>query len=500
MSIYYCSTLHDTQPPQGPETVRCTLAHLREIEFSPGDEILLERGSRFQGESLHLTNVHGTSDKPVTIGCYGDPDLPKPAIECNGAGQWHEDYRAPIGGSPHRNHGTVSTALLLRDCSHIWVHDLEITNRRTDDADGMRFNDLDAMDRTGVAVIAENAGTTRGITLQRLDVHDVDGNVYDKHMANGGIYCIAHFPEDPARIRTDIARFDGIRIVDNHVRNTSRWGIAVGYTAYLNMIDHGGRDADGNWNNTFDYGDGTIDDELIHTYGATNVLVEGNTVEHAGGDAITVMYCDRPIVRRNVSREAAAQICDEIYTATGNDKVAAAIWPWRCKNALFELNEAYDTLNADRGNGDGQAWDADYGDGTTYRHNYSRNNSGGCVMFCNEKAVRSSFHHNVSDRDRMGAIDIPRNPDASIACNTFIIAEDANPLRLDRADGVATIRGNIFVNAGAAPKHTDWHPEGSHVTYDENIYLGFATNPENDTKQSATSLTYESKNTTSQGI
>ncbi len=165
-----------------------------------------------------------------------------------------------------------------------------------------------------------------------------------------------------------------------------------------------------------------------------------------------------------------------------------------------ELNEAYDTLNADRGNGDGQAWDADYGDGTTYRHNYSRNNSGGCVMFCNEKAVRSSFHHNVSDRDRMGAIDIPRNPDASIACNTFIISEDANPLRLDRADGVATIRGNIFVNAGAAPKHTDWHPEGSHVTYDENIYLGFATNPENDAKQSATSLTYESKNTVAQGI
>lgn len=131
----------------------------------------------------------------MTIGCYGDPNLPKPAIDCNGTGQWHEDYRAPIGGSPHRNHGTVSTALLLRDCSHIWVHDLEITNRRTDDTDGMRFNYLDVMDRTGVAVIAENAGTTRDITLQRLDVHDVDGNVYDKHMANGGIYCIAHFPK-----------------------------------------------------------------------------------------------------------------------------------------------------------------------------------------------------------------------------------------------------------------------------------------------------------------
>ncbi|PKU90428.1 hypothetical protein CQR46_1071 [Bifidobacterium pseudolongum subsp. globosum] len=482
MTDYFISSTHgdDSAAGTSPTTAWRTLARAAGAAPGPGDAILLERGSRFDGEALHLDGVSGSAQQPVTIGGYGDPELPPPLIACDGNGRWFEDYRAPIGGSPHRSSGTVSTALLLRDCSYVHVHDLEITNRRIDDADGLAYNDLDVMDRTGVAVIAENGGTSRNISLERLFVHDVHGNIYDKHMANGGIYVIAHLPADPARVETDVARFDDIRIADNIVRDTSRWGIAVGYTAYLNIIDRGGRDADGNWDNTYDYGDGTIDDETIRRYGATNVVVEGNLVERAGGDAITVMYCDRPLVRHNVAREAAKDIRRDVYTATDNDRVAAAIWPWRCKHALFEYNEAYDTLNADRGNGDGQAWDADFGDGTEYRYNYSRNNSGGCVMFCNEKAVRSTFHHNVSDRDLMGAIDIPRNPDATVAHNTFIIAEDADPLRLDRADGAAVVEGNTFINAGREPKRTDWHPEGARITYSDNVVIGFANAPEDD--------------------
>ncbi|WP_289097611.1 hypothetical protein [uncultured Bifidobacterium sp.] len=482
MTDYFISssTGDDARDGTAPDRAWRTLARGTETTFTPGDALLLERGSQFIGEALHLEDVTGTSDAPVTIGSYGDDTASAPLIAADGNGRWFEDYRAPIGGAPHRNRGEVSTAVLLRDCSYIHVRDLEITNRRIDDADGRRYNDLDVMDRTGVAVIAENGGTSRGIALERLHIHDVDGNVYDKHMANGGIQVLAHFPEDPSKIETNIARFDDLRIADNVVRDTRRWGIAVGYTAYLNLIDHGGRDANGNWDNTFDYGDGTIDEDTLRRYGATNVVVEGNTVERAGGDAITVMYCDHPLVRHNVSREAAVDIRDDVYTATTNDRVAAAIWPWRCKNAIFEYNVATDTLNADRGNGDGQAWDADFGDGTEYRYNYSHNNSGGCVMFCNEKAVNSLFYCNVSERDRMGAIDIPRNPDASVTGNTFIIAEDADPLRLDRADGAAVIEGNTFVYAGHTPKRTVWHPEGSHVEYIGNVYIGFAQTPQED--------------------
>lgn len=81
------------------------------------------------------------------------------------------------------------------------------------------------------------------------------------------------------------------------------------------------------------------------------------------------MYIDRPVIQYNVSENAAAQINTTDYTdpqpqldANGNPngkthtggRVAAGIWPWKCKNAVFQYNECFKTLNASKGNGDGQ--------------------------------------------------------------------------------------------------------------------------------------------------
>ncbi|OTA27215.1 hypothetical protein B9G54_01455 [Alloscardovia macacae] len=480
MTTYYFSTLHGNDSSAGThhDTPWSSLSQITGVSLQPGDAILLERGSDFTGQFLHLSGVAGTSDTPVIISEYGDPDLPLPRIDARGDGIWFENYGAPIGGAPHKYCGNVSTTLLLKDCSYVEVSLLDIANSG-EPTDGRPYNAIEAMDRTGIALIAQDGGTMRHVHIDRVYVHDVEGNVYNKHMANGGIYAIAHFPSDPDMVLTNIARFDDIRITHCTVQRTRRWGIAVGYTAYLNYIDHGERDAaTGEWTNVFDYGGGRMDHKTLQTYGATNVRIEENVVEDAGGDAITVMYCDTPYIRANVSRRAARDICDTVYTATQNDKVAAAIWPWRCKDALFEYNEAYDTLNADCGNGDGQAWDADFGDGTVYRYNYSSGNSGGTVMFCNEKAVNSQFYHNVAYHDHLGAIDIPRNPDAYIHHNVFILADDCEPLRTHRADGVARIEENIFVNDAQMPYDYLWHPDGSDITWSRNRFQGFISKPD----------------------
>ena len=112
-------------------------------------------------------------------------------------------------------------------------------------------------------------------------------------------------------------------------------------------------------------------------------MIRNNYVKDAGGDAITLMYCDRPLIEYNVSDGAARQINTKDYSATGFGRVAAGIWPWKCKDAIFQYNEAFDTCQ----NQDGQAWDADYGDGTVYQYNYSHNNGGGSVMFCGGEAI-----------------------------------------------------------------------------------------------------------------
>ena len=224
MTVYYVSTIrgNDANAGTSAEHPFATLESINALTLEPADEVRLERGSVFQGQHLHPAGA-GVPGRPIIIGAYGQGPLP--AIHADGTGVWFEDYRAPIGGAPHRNRGEVSTAVLLRDMPYVEVSDLEITNRRIDDSDGMAYNDRDVMDRTGVAVIAENRGTITHTVLKNLYIHDVDGNVYDKHMANGGIYVIAHFPEDPSRIDTDIARFDDVRISGNTVRRTSRWGI-----------------------------------------------------------------------------------------------------------------------------------------------------------------------------------------------------------------------------------------------------------------------------------
>ena len=48
-------------------------------------------------------------------------------------------------------------------------------------------------------------------------------------------------------LREHVSRFDHVTIRNSTVKDVDRWGIAVGYTAYLNYIDA-------------NYGDGSIDD------------------------------------------------------------------------------------------------------------------------------------------------------------------------------------------------------------------------------------------------
>ena len=167
------------------------------------------------------------------------------------------------------------------------------------------------MDRTGVAGIAENGATMSNVTLDNLYIHDVDGNIYNKHMANGGIYFMAHYPmentsaETNVWLREHVSRFDHVTIRNSTVKDVDRWGIAVGYTAYLNYIDA-------------NYGDGSIDDALIAKYGSTNVRIENNYVKGAGGDAITLMYCDRPVIEHNVGDSVSKHINTQDYTQPGS--------------------------------------------------------------------------------------------------------------------------------------------------------------------------------------
>ncbi|MFR5557083.1 MAG: hypothetical protein ACLTKE_09765 [Coprococcus sp.] len=68
--------------------------------------------------------------------------------------------------------------------------------------------------------------------------------------------------------------------------------------------------------------------ERLVTYGSTNVVIRNNYVKDGGGDAITLMCCDRPLIEYNVSD---GSIQDRLIQKTimrpDLDELVTGIWP-----------------------------------------------------------------------------------------------------------------------------------------------------------------------------
>ena len=126
----------------------------------------------------------------------------------------------------------------------------------------------------------------------------------------------------PIAQNAEAARFRDVTVEGCYVDRVSRWGIAVGYT-YAHAAFAGAE----------------LSEEAFLKYGHENITIRDNYVKRSGGDAITVMYALRPVVEHNCSDSAAQEINDRIYREPRKrgGKVAAAIWPWKCRMRCFGL-------------------------------------------------------------------------------------------------------------------------------------------------------------------
>ena len=456
-----------------------TLEKVNGLNLEPGDTVLLKKGSVFEDQALKFTKEDsGTAEAPVKISTYGEGEKPK--INTNGHGLWELNYGTPLDNQNHKWKGTVSSSILIEDTEYLEIEGLELTNDRksaTDTEKDKAYNDAYAMDRTGVAGVAKDNGTVDHIVLNDLYIHDVTGNVYNKHMTNGGIYFIVAKPTNEGE--TGIARYNDVQIRNCSLNKVNRWGIAVGYTYQWGQFETG-----------------ELPDATMAKYGSSNVVIENNYLNHVGGDAITTMYLDRPLIQYNVSENAAEQINTTDYAQqqprldangkeigkqdVGAGRVAAGIWPWKCKNAIFQYNECFKTLNAASGNGDGQPWDADYGDGTNYQYNYSHGNTASTIMFCGGNSVNNTFRYNISQNEDMGPLDPAGNSgNCQVYNNTFYIKEGLNTIwhRSHGNGGPVDMENNIFYFAGNTPVNVkEWNPSGN-KTYSNNLYYNVKNYP-----------------------
>ena len=456
-----------------------TLDKVNALDLEPGDTVLLKKGSVFEDQALTFTKEDsGTAEAPVKVSTYGEGN--RPQINTNGHGLWELNYGTPLDNQNHKWKGTVSSSILIEDAEYLEIEGLELTNDRnsaTDTEKDKAYNDAYAMDRTGVAGVAKDNGTVDHIVLNDLYIHDVTGNVYNKHMTNGGIYFIVAKPTNEGE--TGIARYNDVQIRNCSLNKVNRWGIAVGYTYQWGQFETG-----------------ELPDATMAKYGSSNVVIENNYLNHVGGDAITTMYLDRPLIQYNVSENAAEQINTTDYVQqqprldangkeigkqdVGAGRVAAGIWPWKCKNAIFQYNECFKTLNAASGNGDGQPWDADYGDGTNYQYNYSHGNTASTIMFCGGNSVNNTFRYNISQNEDMGPLDPAGNSgNCQVYNNTFYIKDGLNTIwhRSHGNGGPVDMENNIFYFAGDTPVAVnDWNPSGN-KTYSNNLYYNVTNYP-----------------------
>lgn len=453
-TTYYVSTLDGSDRDSGTskEEAFYSLQKINNIELQPGDKVLIEAGSVFIDGYLHIEGS-GAPGAPILINRYGEG--PDPKIKTNGQGIWYQNYGHPLGNPKHQYKGYVSSSILLYDVEYIEINNLNISN--DPNMPNEPYSSLDKMNRTGVAVVAQNKGTLDHIYLNNLKIHDIRGNVYDKHMNNGGIYFTVFKPRNPEK--TGIPRFNDVKITNNVVKDVSRWGIAVAFTAYFEK-----------------FSSAELPDSIMKKYGNTHVVIRNNYVKNAGGDAITAMFSYKPLIEYNVSDGAAKEINDEVYSATDFGQVAAAIWSWKSKDALFQYNEAFDTHY----NQDGMAWDADYGDGTIYQYNYSHHNAGGALMVCLYESVNTVFRYNISQNDLGGILSLPNNPEAKIYNNTFYVKEGVDFIRDGMTGGHAVISNNIIYYSGEHPKQENWTKGHSNITYSHNIYYNYKNVPSSD--------------------
>ena len=100
-TTYYVSSLKGNDANSGTEenTPFKSLDKINEITLKPGDRVLLEKGSVFNDQYLHIKGS-GTEDQYIEVSTYGE-DSERPVINTNGYGQWEQNYGTPLDNTNH---------------------------------------------------------------------------------------------------------------------------------------------------------------------------------------------------------------------------------------------------------------------------------------------------------------------------------------------------------------------------------------------------------------
>lgn len=402
--VYYVDSVKGGDTNEGTSETEAwkTLDKVNAKEFQPGDKILFKRGGVWNG--LLWAKGSGEEGSPIVIDTYGDESANKPII--NGVGTSTTDPENETG---------EGAAVFLFNQSYWEINNLEVTNT-TYAKDEVRAH------RTGVRVLAKDAGTVSHIYLKNVDVHDVHGDYTDPYKRSGGIQFNISGSTTPTK-------YNDILVECCTVKNVSRTGIQIGVSSWRNR--YGYTNGAGEW------------------YPSTNVKVRNCFVDTIGGDGILTRECEAPLIEYNVAKDC------NYDGQTAN----VAIWPWNSDDAVLQYNEAYNT----RSTIDGQGFDSDFlCNNTTIQYNYSHDNEGGFILICspdsNQRNVNSVVRYNISENDHYQVFRVqgPATENTMIYNNTIYLGEEL------KGEGVQMV------------SNAQWGGYNRNTYYSNNIFYNLA--------------------------
>ena len=329
--------------------------------------------------------------------------------------------------------GDGATDAVLLDNQQYWeIRNLEITN-----------HGATVQNRRGVHIVLQDFGSGNHYRLTNLTIHDVNGADTKDLGGSGGI----QFDVQGNSVKT---KYNDVVLDGNDIYSVDRSGINMS-SDWMCRASTGYEGCNPDHSNTY--------------YPWTDFVVQNNTVHDIGGDGIVMQYTQNGLAQNNVAYDTAAR-------PNGDN---AAIWVWNADNVTFQYNEAYATQKLSD-NGDGMAWDADYGtDGTVYQYNYSHDNVGGMAMFCGcgdlagAATTNATFRYNVSQNDGSQVLRDYGENNGTFYNNTIYEPADSTAEILTTGGPTLTVANNIIVNNGSGGYDYDG------TTFTTNIMAGSNT-------------------------
>jgi len=139
--------------------------------------------------------------------------------------------------------------------------------------------------------------------------------------------------------------------------------------------------------------------------GKNNIVVRKNIMDNLGGDGIFVSGCDKGIIEYNIVRRSCMRSGYlDLPGSKGWWPHTAAIWIARANETIMQFNEVYDT-GREPGNGDGEAYDFDFGcKRCILQYNYSKNNHG--LLLIMYDTFENIARYNISENDQSHLIQL----------------------------------------------------------------------------------------------